>query len=258
MSELMDRRPSGLNRQALRTWGMLAVVLGAAGTAVVQNGILGAANTDAAGLLKVMESAPAMMGFATVALVLQVIYCCAAPIFAFLLTQGFARTENRKMYFLRVLGLALISELPYNLAFSGKWMAAQSRNPVFGLVLAMAMLWLLQHYSGKSLKAIAIKTAVIVAALLWTWMLGIDEGPCLVLLTAVLWLLRGRERLQVLFGCLTAFVCCLFSLFYIAAPMAFLTIHFYNGEKGEGNRWVNYLSYPVILLVAGLLGSYIM
>lgn len=258
MSELIDRRPSGLSRQALRTWGMLAVTLGAMGTAVIQNGMLGAANRDGAGLLQVMESAPAMMGFATLALVLQVVYCCAAPIFAFLLTEGFSKTANRQKYFLRVLGLAVISELPYNLAFGGRWIFMESRNPVFGLVIAMAMLWLFSRYSGRSVKAIAVKAVVAVAAMGWTWMLGIEEGPSLVLLTAVLWLLRNKERLRVLFGCVAAFVCCLFSLFYIAAPMAFLAIHFYNGEKGEGNRWVNYLSYPAILLIAGLLGNYIM
>lgn len=257
MSELIDRRPSGLSRQALRTWGMLALALGAGGMALIQNGILGAANTSGVGLLQLMESTPAMMGFATLALVLQVVYCCATPIFAFLLTEGFAKTADRRMYFLRVLGLALISELPYNLAFCGKWIAMESRNPVFGLIIAMAMLWLFCRYPGRSFKAIAVKLAVAAAALIWTWMLGIAEGPSLVLLAAVLWLLRGKERLRVLFGCVTAFVCCLFSLFYIAAPMAFLAIHFYNGEKGEGNRFVNYLSYPVILLITGVLGTYL-
>lgn len=258
MSELIDRRPSGLSRQALRTWGVLAMVLGTVGVAVLQNGILGVTNNSGASLLQVIESAPAMMGFATLAVVLQVVYCCATPIFAFLLTEGFSKTANRRKYFLRVLGLALITELPYNLAFSGKWIALENRNPVFGLIIAMAMLWLFCRYPGKSVKAIALKVVVALAAIIWTWMLRIGEGPSLVLLTAVLWLLRNKERLRVLFGCVTAFVCCLFSLFYIAAPMAFLAIHFYNGEKGEENRFVNYLSYPVILLIAGILGTYLL
>lgn len=258
MSELIDRRPSGLSRQALRTWGTLGILLGAVGTAIVQNGILNAVNTDAMGLLQAMNSAPAMMGAATVALVLQAIYCCAAPIFAFLLVEGFQKTASRKQYILRVLALALISELPYNLAFGGRWIDLHSRNPVFGMVLAMVMLWFYCRYGEKSFKDITIQVAVTLAALLWCFMLGIDEGAPLVLLTAVLWLTRGKATLQVLFGCVTAFACSLFSMLYMASPIAFLTIHFYNGEKGEGNRWVNYLAYPAILLIAGLLGTYLM
>jgi hypothetical protein len=34
--------------------------------------------------------------------------------------------------------------------------------------------------------------------------------------------------------------------------MAFLAIHFYNGEKGGDNKPVTYLSYPVLLLAFGL------
>lgn len=258
MSELIDRRPSGLSRQALRTWGILAVALGAVGTAIVQNGILHAAGSDSMGLLETMNSNPAMMGFATVALVLQAICCCAAPIFAFLLVEGFQKTASRRKYFLRVAGLALLTELPYNLAVSGSWIAMDNRNPVFGLVIAMVMLWFYCRYGEKSFSHIAIKALVTLAALLWTLMLRIHEGAPLVLLTAVLWLTRNKSGLRVLVGCVAAFVCSLFSLFYMAAPMAFLAIHFYNGEKGESNPWVNYLSYPLILLIAGILGTYVM
>lgn len=258
MSELTNRRPSGLNRQALRTWGMLGIVLGAAGSGILQNGILNLGDTDAMGLLQAMEGSSTMMGFATLALVLQAICCCAAPIFAFLLTEGFSRTSSRKNYFLRVLGLALVSELPYNLAVSGTWLASDGRNPVFALALALVMLYFYCRYPGKRLGNVAIKTVVTVAAFAWAFMLRIDEGPSLVLLVAVLWLLRGKPTLRVLFGCVTAFACSLFSPFYLASPMAFLAIHFYNGEKGEGSPWVNYLSYPAILLIAGLLGTYFM
>ena len=44
---------------------------------------------------------------------------------------------------------------------------------------------------------------------------------------------------------------------YIAsAPVSFLILHFYNEEPGEGNRWVNYLAYPVILIATSLLAMF--
>lgn len=40
----------------------------------------------------------------------------------------------------------------------------------------------------------------------------------------------------------------------MAAPMGFLAIHFYNGEKGPENRIVDSLAYPALLLVVGAAG----
>ena len=37
----------------------------------------------------------------------------AFPVFAFLITEGFAHTQNRKRYFLQLLGFAIISEVPW-------------------------------------------------------------------------------------------------------------------------------------------------
>ena len=56
-------------------------------------------------------------------------------------------------------------------------------------------------------------------------------------------------------GAAASILCCLFSMFFLAAPMGFLAIHFYNGEKGADNRWVNYLAYPVLLLMIGMAGA---
>ena len=55
-------------------------------------------------------------------------------------------------------------------------------------------------------------------------------------------------------GAVAALVCSVFSLFYMASPMGFLAVHFYNGEKGPDNRTVNYLAYPVLLLAVWAVG----
>jgi len=41
-------------------------------------------------------------------------------------------------------------------------------------------------------------------------------------------------------------------------PMGFLAVHMYNGERGESNRLVSYLFYPVALLLIGLAAMFLL
>lgn len=246
-------KPSGLNRQALRTWGMIFLLAGVAG-AFIRNCVLGLGSVSTAELLQAMQEETATMVYSTLALVLQAAETCATPIFAFLLVEGFRHTSNFKNYLLRVLGIAVLAEIPFNLVAYGKVFAMGSRNPVFGLVLCLVALYFFRQYGQKKVSHVAIKIAVTLAAIVWAELLNIEHGTCCVILTGVLWGLREKPQMQVFIGCLAAICCSVISLYYMAAPMAFLAIHFYNGEQGEGNKWVNYLAYPVILLVVAIVG----
>lgn len=252
MNENLNRKPSGLTANGLRTWGMLFIALGSAGRAILQNTILGIGNISSAELLQLMQDTPDMMGAVTLSIVLEAVYACAAPIFAFLLVEGFCHCGNFLHYLLRVLGLAVVSEIPYNLAAGGSLWVTDSRNPVFGLVICLIILYFYRRYAEKSAGNLAIKALVTVAALIWTSMLRIDDGDCLVVLVAVIWAFRNKNTFRTIAGCTAAFVCTLFSPYYLAAPMSFLAIHFYNGEKGTDNKVVNYLMYPLLLIAVAL------
>lgn len=247
----------GINRGMLRIWAYICLTLGTLGLSVVQNGLLQLPTMDGQALLAAMEADPAVMGFATAALVLQAIGCCAVPLFAFLLAEGAEHTKSFGKYFLRVAAVAVACELPYNLAASGKWLDTASRNPAFGLVLAMAMLWFFKQYSQKQFGHYAIRAFVAVAAVLWAMMLNIAEGAPFVVLTLVLWGLRKKKLLYMVFGCVAALACSLFSPFYLLSPMVFILLHLYNGEKSEENTLLKYAAYPAILLILGIVATYV-
>lgn len=255
MSYSLERKPAGLSGSALRIWGLLFALLGVGSNAIIQNGILGMSSTGGAALLDKLQN-PDMMAAATVAMILQALYTCATPIFAFLLIEGFRHTESVKQYLLRLVGLALVSEIPYNLSMSGKWIDLNSRNPVFGMVIGLIILYFYRRYAEKSGKNIGIKALVTVAAILWISMLRIDEGVPLIVLIAVLWALREKGILRLLGGCTAAFVCMLSSPFYLVSVFAFLPIHFYNEEQGSEGKLGKYLAYPVLLLAIGLAAKY--
>lgn len=255
MERLRNEEPRGLPRAGLRTWGMLFVILGIFGRAVLQTRYLGVINLTNDELLQAMSEGHDVMLVVTFALVLQFLETCATPIFALLLADGFSHTSDAVKYMTRVLGVAAVSEIPYNFAMSGKFLDFGSRNPVFGLLFALILLYLYQKFGEKKAINMMYKTVFTVAAIAWCGMLSIEHGiPC-VILTATFWALRNKPNMRNLVAGGAAMFCSLFSIFYMVSPMSIMAIHFYNGEQGEENRLVNYLFYPAALIVCAVAGA---
>ena len=258
MERLGETKSSGLSAAALRTWGMLFLAGGIAGCSILQNRLLGIAGLTGEQLLETMSSSQQSMAIATAALVLQAVETCAVPIFTFLLVEGFTRTSHWMKYLLRVLGTAVLSEIPYNLAMSGSVLNLSSRNPAFGLVIGMVLLYFCRRYEEKSLKNTLVKICVVIAAVLWAEMLKIDHGTPFVLMTGVFWYLRKKPQIRILAGAVAVMACSVISPFYLASSLGMLPVYLYNGEQGADNRLVNYLAYPVILLAIGLAAMFVL
>ncbi len=256
MSESLRKERRGISADALWTMAMIFLTLGVVGRVLLENRVLGLTQNSEEELLKLLED-PQMMGAASVALVLQVISYCAVPLFAFLLVEGFCHTKRVLFYFLRILGLAVVCELPYNLAMNGKLWDTADRNPVFALALGLAILYFYRNYTEKSGKNFAVKLLVTVMAVLWVGMLRIDQGLPLVILVAALWALRSKPNFQVIGGCSAAIACSLISPLYMLSPLTFIAVHFYNGERETRSRWLRYAAYPLILLGVSLAVTYL-
>lgn len=254
MERLRTERPKGLTRAGLRKWGMLLVVLGVFGRSILQARFLGTTDMTSEQLLESLSQAPNAMLFATFAIVLQFVESCATPVFCLLLAEGVANTSDSTKYLLRVTGVALISEIPYNFAMSAKLFDFGSRNPVFGIAMSLLLLYLYERFGEKKLTNGLLKVLFTLAAFVWCIILKIESGVCCVVITLAFWLLRNKPLIRNLAAGAAAMACCLFSLYYLAAPMGMLLLHFYNGEEGEENRIVAYLFYPVTLLVCGIAG----
>lgn len=252
MERLGHNRPSGLHAGNLRAWGMLFAIAGIISRSILQNQMLGMATRSMADLLELMQSSEMAMAVATVALVLQAVETVAVPIFVFLLAEGFRHTSDWKKYLLRVAGLALVTEIPYDLAMNGKVLEFGAQNPVFGLVLCMVLLYLFERFNKQKLVCVIMA----LAGLAWSLMLKVDHGIPMILMVCVIRIFREKHMFMGFSGMAAAALCTGISPFYLAAPMGFLAIHFYNGEKGESSRLVNYLFYPVALLVIGLVAMF--
>jgi len=180
----------------------------------------------------------------------------AFPIFCFLLVEGFERTRDRGKYALRLGIFALISEIPFNLAVTGRVFDYGYQNVYFtlliGLVTMMAVNWIgnLKNpdYSGKILETMLAGLGVLLSigtVALGAWAaeaLHTDYGALGILCIMVLYLFRSNRKLQAFAGACTF-------LWETTAPLAFIPVWWYNGTRGMKLKYVFYLFYPIHLLV---------
>lgn len=121
----------------------------------------------------------------------------AFPIFCFLLVEGFLHTKNVWKYAFRLFLFALISEVPFDLAFYGKVFYRESQNVYFTLFLGLIVILMLhsieikfqnQWFPRIILKLLAIFIGASLAELLHT-----DYGLTGVLVITIMYILRNNR-----------------------------------------------------------------
>lgn len=173
----------------------------------------------------------------------------AFPIYCFLLVEGFQKTHDRKKYALRLFAFALISEVPFDLAFYNTPLDMGHSNVFFTLFLSFIMMALLER-AGLYLRSQWLRFFSVIAVpfviSLCAEIISCDYGAKGIIAVALLYLFRRNKTEQLLAGCV-AFV------WEITAPLAFIPIAFYNGTRGLKLKYVFYAFYPAHLLLLYLL-----
>lgn len=163
----------------------------------------------------------------------------AFPIFCFLLVEGFFHTSNRKNYAMRLFLFALISEIPFDLAFRYQILEFTYQNVFFTLLIALLTIWAMEVLRQKS-PVLALLPACV--GLLAGNLMQTDYSWKGVLLILVLYLFYLYPAEKTIAGCL-----CL--LWEPAACLAFVFLNLYNGKRGRSIKAFFYWFYPLHLLV---------
>lgn len=172
----------------------------------------------------------------------------AFPLFCFLIVQGFMHTRSKKKYAIRLFVFALISEIPFDLAFNNTFFTLKYQNVFFTLFLGLISLILIERFSNQLYLRIfcAIATAVLAECL------NTDYGMFGVLLIQMLYFLRYNKFQQLVFG---VFAYGAQKVYYQIS--AFVIMLFYNNERGKNLKYFFYIFYPAHLLLLHGLKVYI-
>jgi hypothetical protein len=183
----------------------------------------------------------------------------AFPIYCFLLVEGFFHTKNVKKYLMSMGIFALISEIPFDLAFSNKTIDMgflYSQNVFFTLFIGLTVICLMsiieKKYVDKVFLGNVFNTLVVIAGCAVSILLYTDYTYFGILLIVAFYVFRGNKGILTFVVFLLTICLGLYLEGYAFISMLF--IWRYNGKRGpQGNKYIFYAFYPVHILVIYLI-----
>ncbi len=169
--------------------------------------------------------------------------------------MGFRKTRNRPRYLVRLLIFALVSEIPFDLAFENRVLEFDDQNVGFTLLLGFLMLGLLEKWEILSqLKRWILNTLTVGGFMLSAHLISCDYSEGGILMIALMYLFRDDELLFTL-GVLAAniYLCLAYSWSQLPAVISLFIIWRYNGQRGKMHSLVSYAFYPGHLMVIWLI-----
>ena len=190
----------------------------------------------------------------------------AFPILIILLVEGMEHTRNRWKYLIRLWIFAIVSEIPFDMAFnleksqifSGQLLEFGYQNVFFTLFLGLLVITGLQlteqHFAGTEIPGkilrLGLYAVIILAGCALAILLKTDYNFKGVLAITVLYLFRSRRKAQIWAGVI---VFLLMDGLEMIAALSFIPIWFYDGTRGKQNKYFFYFFYPIFFYLFSMI-----
>ena len=227
--------PPVFTGSTLKLFALIFMLIDHIGAVILEHGVILSYNRQ----LPYALSYSASLSVSQIDQVLRGIGRLAFPIFCFLLVEGFFHTSNRKKYTFRLFLFALISEIPFDLAFNSSLLEFTYQNVMFTLLFGLLTIWGMEKARFVR-PLLAILPAA--AGIFIGWLFQADYDWRGIILIIVLYVFYQYPVEKTIIGCL-----CL--LWEPLACLAFIPLNMYNHQKGQGMKYLFYLFYPVHLLI---------
>lgn len=163
----------------------------------------------------------------------------AFPIFAFLLTEGYIHTSNKRKYAFNLLLFGIISEIPFDLMLYGS-ISFDFQNVMFTLLIGFLGIWSLDFYKDN----IFLKIGSIAILALIAHFCKVDYGAAGFALILLMYALRNEKALQ-------SVICSIVIPYSVMVFISFGLIYMYNGQRGSKSKvtkYAFYCFYPIHML----------
>jgi len=197
----------------------------------------------------------------------------AFPLYAFCVSQGCKHTKNIKKYLLRLVILAIFSEIPFDIAFNDKISLIYDLNTVFTLFLGVLNIYVYKinskYNNDKLITFCSLITFSIISIVLKS-----DYSYFGIILIFCFYISDTKFK-QILFFILlcilkfyVVFIAIICNIFKVNTPfivyfstnnlfivlftmLSSFFIYYYNNKRGKNIKWLFYVSYPlhIILLI---------
>ena len=187
-------------------------------------------------------------------IIYRIIGRLAFPIYCFLLVEGYTHTSNIKKYTTRLLIFALISEIPFDLAFFGE-IGFVHQNIFFTLFIGLAAIYLIEN---KDEKYKFDKTLVIVAATVLATILRTDYQFIGIVYILSFYFTRNLPKTKRFSTIALIMILTNLSAGWLQqfSVLALVAVYFYNNQPGVKNKLLQigfYIAYPLHLLIFHLI-----
>lgn len=176
----------------------------------------------------------------------------AFPLFIFFVVEGFFKTRDRKKYFLSLLIFGLIAEVPFDLFTSKTIFQPNWNNIMFTLALSLLTIWIIDSLKVKLKNKVLWYIASIIIVVFFgliAMTLSLDYDYHAIVIAYIYYIFYDKPLLGAGLGYLSV-------LKELYSFLGFGMTLTYNGERGKQNKWLNYLFYPVHMLILGLIRIY--
>lgn len=197
----------------------------------------------------------------------------AFPIFAFLIVEGYIHTSDYKKYIKRLLIFGLLSEIPFNLIYTGSIIFPFHQNVLFTLVFGLIIINEIDKIKNNKEIKLRVKSILKILLFLLITIIGfVDYGITGVLTIVVFYLFREFKfawlgqlisliLLYIVFFKGQSIIINIFNYEYFLpiqgmGVLSLILIWLYNGKKGNNSKLLKYIFYsfyPVHMLMLYLI-----
>lgn len=184
----------------------------------------------------------------------------AMPLFSFCIAEGYSHTSDKNKYLSRMFIFALVSEVPFDLAFTGKVDLTHQNIMLtyFISILSLVLFDLIRgkrsEETGKYRVGRTILGIIEVLGMAGVALLVAADYTVFAVISVFLFYVLKDTKPVIRDASGVGFLAITRTMgFYCTTGLSIIPLLLYNGKKGRGLKWLFYVFYPGHLLVLYLI-----